>query len=157
MESRFGTGDWKKILDSIQDVVMILDARQRIIWGNRSLTEFLSLPEEDIVDRPCHQMIHGVDSPGANCHFHRMMKSGMRETFEMGLGGPANFEVEWGTIAMAHKSDGVERPAGETKPGSLAKTWLEVNEKGLAEVQGPTAAWSACGASRTSSHSPAER
>ncbi len=85
MESRFGTGDWKKILDSIQDVVMILDARQRVIWGNRSLTEFLSLPEEDIVDRPCHQMIHGVDSPGANCHFHRMMKSGMRETFEMDL------------------------------------------------------------------------
>jgi PAS domain S-box-containing protein len=85
MGNRFGTGDWKKILDSIQDMVMILDTRQRVVWGNRSLTEFLALPEEEILGRPCHQLLPGAASPGDNCHFHRMMKSGMRETFETDL------------------------------------------------------------------------
>ncbi|MGB6410706.1 MAG: PAS domain S-box protein [Candidatus Deferrimicrobiaceae bacterium] len=79
------TDDWKKILDSIQDMVMVLDTRQRLVWGNRSLKEFLALPEEDIVGRPCHHLLHGTVSPGEDCHFRQMMESGKRETFEADL------------------------------------------------------------------------
>ena len=76
------TDNWKKILDSVQDMVMILDTRQRIVWGNRSLREFLDSPEEDIVGQLCHHLLHGTVSPGKDCHYRRMMESGKRETFE---------------------------------------------------------------------------
>ena len=56
------TDNWKKILDSIQDMVMILDTRQRVVWGNRSLRDFLALPEEDIVGRTCQHLLHGTVS-----------------------------------------------------------------------------------------------
>jgi PAS domain S-box-containing protein len=79
------TDKWKKILDSIQDMVMILDAGHRVVWGNRSLGEFLALPEEEIVGRTCHHLLHGTASPVEDCHFRQMMESGKRETFEADL------------------------------------------------------------------------
>ena len=85
MKSRIVADDWKKILDSVQDMVMVLDNRQRVVWGNRSLREFLALPEEEIIGRSCHHLLHGSVSPGEECHFLRMMKSGKRETFEADL------------------------------------------------------------------------
>jgi PAS domain S-box-containing protein len=85
MESRIAAGNWKTILDSVQDMVMVLDTRQRVVWGNRSLREFLALPEEEIIGSPCHRLFHGTETPDAECPFRRMVKSGSRELFEVDL------------------------------------------------------------------------
>jgi len=89
MGIRVVTDNWKKILDSIQDMVMVLDTRQRIVWGNLSLREFLALPEEEIFGLPCHRLLHGAVSSADDCHFRQMMESGKRETFEADLPGRA--------------------------------------------------------------------
>ncbi len=66
---------------------MILDTRQRVVWGNRSLREFLALSEGEIVGSPCHRLLHGTETPSPGCHFYRMVENGSRELFEVGLPG----------------------------------------------------------------------
>jgi len=83
MESCIVADDWRKVLDSIQDMVMILDTRQRVVWGNRSLREFLALPEEEIIGRPCHDLFHGASAPAGECPQAQMAVNGNRRSFEM--------------------------------------------------------------------------
>ncbi len=87
MENRIVAGDWKKVLDSIRDMVMILDLRQRVVWGNRSLGEFLALPEEKILGRSCQELFHGASAPAGE--FPRAQKAGKgkRRSFEMDFPG----------------------------------------------------------------------
>jgi two-component system cell cycle sensor histidine kinase/response regulator CckA len=79
------TGDWRHILDTIQDMIMVLDLRQQVLWANRSFLTFLALPEEDVIGRPCHRLLHAGTSPGDECPCVRMVKSGQRESFDMDL------------------------------------------------------------------------
>ena len=85
MESRIAAENWKTILDSVQDMVMILDTRQRVVWGNRSLRKFLAFPDEELIGTPCHRLFHGNDRLDAECPFRRTVKSGSRELFEVDL------------------------------------------------------------------------
>jgi PAS domain S-box-containing protein len=79
------TGDWRHILDTIQDMVMVLDLRQQVLWANRSFLTFLGLPEEDVIGHPCHHLLHAGTGPGDECPCARMVKSGRRESFDMDL------------------------------------------------------------------------
>ncbi|MDH3238072.1 MAG: PAS domain S-box protein [Deltaproteobacteria bacterium] len=79
------TGDWRHILNTIQDMVMVLDLRQQVLWANRSFLTFLGLPEEDVIGRPCHRLLHAGTGPGDEYPCARMGKSGQRESFDMDL------------------------------------------------------------------------
>ncbi|HSM00095.1 MAG TPA: PAS domain S-box protein [Candidatus Limnocylindria bacterium] len=79
------TGDWRHILDTIQDMVVVLDLRQQVLWANRSFLTFLALPEEDVIGRPCHRLLHAGTSPGDECPCVRMVKRRQRESFDMDL------------------------------------------------------------------------
>ena len=85
LENRLPTGDWRPVLNTIQDMVMILDDCQRVVWANRSLLKFLSLPEEDVIGRPCHHLLHGGAEHGSECPCARIGRDGKRESFEMDL------------------------------------------------------------------------
>ena len=61
------TGDWRHILDTIQDMIMVLDLQQQVLWANRSLLTFLGLPEADVIGRPCHRLLHAGTGPGDEC------------------------------------------------------------------------------------------
>ncbi|MGA6994513.1 MAG: PAS domain-containing protein, partial [Candidatus Deferrimicrobiaceae bacterium] len=78
-------GEWRHILDAIQDMVMVLDLRQQVLWANRSFLTFLGLPEKDVIGRPCHRLLHAGTGPGDECPCARMVNSGQRESFEMDL------------------------------------------------------------------------
>src|SRR4030065_529464 len=84
-KTRLLTGDGRHILNTIQDMVMILDDRQRVVWANCSLLKFLSLPEEDVIGRPCHHLLHGGSEHGSECPRARLGGGGKRESFEMDL------------------------------------------------------------------------
>ena len=79
------TGDWRQILDTIQDMVMVLDIKQQVLWANRSFLTFLGLPERDVIGRPCHRLLHAETGPGNECPCARMAKTGQRESFDMDL------------------------------------------------------------------------
>jgi len=81
------TGDWRHILDTIQDMVMVLDLQQQVLWANRSLLTFLGLPEGEVIGRPCHLLLHAESGPGYECPCARMVKTGQRESFHMDLPG----------------------------------------------------------------------
>src|SRR3989337_4182981 len=84
LESRMLTGDWCHILNTIQDMVMILDDCQRVVWANRSLLKFLSLPEEDVIGRPCHPLLHRGAEDGSECPCARIGRD--RETGRFHIG-----------------------------------------------------------------------
>jgi two-component system cell cycle sensor histidine kinase/response regulator CckA len=79
------TGDWRHILNTIQDMVMVLDLQQQVLWANRSFLTFLGLPEEEVIGRPCHRLVHAGTGPGDECPCARMVKSGQRESTDMDL------------------------------------------------------------------------
>ena len=79
------TGDWRHILDTIQDMVMVLDLQQQVLWANRSFLTFLGIPEGDVIGRPCRLLLHAGTGPGDECPCARMVKSKQRESFDMDL------------------------------------------------------------------------
>jgi PAS domain S-box-containing protein len=79
------SSDWRRILNTIRDMVVVLDLRQQVLWANRSFLMFLGLPEEDVIGRPCHHLLHPGTGTGDECPCARMVNSGQRESFDMDL------------------------------------------------------------------------
>ncbi|MBU4262941.1 MAG: PAS domain S-box protein [Proteobacteria bacterium] len=59
--------DWLSAVNSLDDLVMIVDLRHRILAANSAVTEITGLSEKEIVTRTCCQIFHHTDTPPAAC------------------------------------------------------------------------------------------
>jgi PAS domain S-box-containing protein len=59
--------EWQATFDSINDLVMILDAEYRILRVNAATVRFLGLPMEMIVGSLCYTLMHGTHCPIEGC------------------------------------------------------------------------------------------
>ncbi|MFA5066094.1 MAG: PAS domain S-box protein [Dehalococcoidia bacterium] len=74
-------------LDSIPQLVMILDNDHRIKWANKSTTAFFKLPLSKITGKYCYALMHGSDTPPEGCPLTDLMKSGKQKEAELYLPG----------------------------------------------------------------------
>ena len=65
--------EWQSTFDSIEDAVILLDNRHRIIRANRAFSVFFNFSPEEAVGRYCHDIIHGKDRPHHLCPHARTM------------------------------------------------------------------------------------
>lgn len=78
--------DWKAVLDSIPDMICILDTEYRLIYINKAMEAKLG-PQPEIIGRPCHEVIHDRRAPVEDCPLAMMLADGKSHTVEM-AGGP---------------------------------------------------------------------
>ncbi|SMC21872.1 PAS domain S-box-containing protein [Desulfacinum hydrothermale DSM 13146] len=77
---------WDVAFHAIQDAVMILDPEGRIVSCNRATQEMFGVREEEILGRPCWQVIHKIQDPTGKCPTVRARSSLRRERAEIQVG-----------------------------------------------------------------------
>lgn len=70
--------NWKITFDSVQDLIMLLDKEYRIVRVNLAVCNFLKLPVEEIIGRPCYELMHGINAPHEICPLTRLKETGKR-------------------------------------------------------------------------------
>ncbi|GAB6063786.1 PAS domain-containing protein [Deferrisoma palaeochoriense] len=101
--------DWERTFDAVPDLIALIGPGHRIRRVNRALAERLGTSPQELVGRPCYEVIHGRDAPHPGCPHVRMLHDGkphVAEVHEPHLGG--YFFVSTSPL-----------PAGEGGPGCV--------------------------------------
>lgn len=75
--------EWQTTFDSVKDTIWLLDTHQRVLRSNKSVEQVFHCSIEDVLGRPCWEIVHGTDEPIPDCPIMRMQESMQRETLEM--------------------------------------------------------------------------
>jgi len=81
---------WRYVLNSIPDLITILDPNFKVIWVNNAMAQALNTDPELCVGLTCYEVVHGGNSPLINCPHEQMMRDGIEHTEEVkedNLGG----------------------------------------------------------------------
>jgi len=81
--------EWRTTFDSITDSVFISDENFRLIRVNKALADVLKMKPEELIGKPCYQIIHGTNNPVPHCPYQKMLKTKeptIAEFFEPHLG-----------------------------------------------------------------------
>jgi len=81
--------EWQTTFDSINDMVSIQDRDYKLIRLNKAYADAVGMKMQDIIGRPCHEVVHNAASHILNCPQHRTLetkKAMTQEIFEPRLG-----------------------------------------------------------------------
>ncbi len=68
--------DWQNTVDSIPDMICILDREARILRVNRSFSTRLNKPYDELIGVRCSEIIHASQLPPPNCPFQTVINAG---------------------------------------------------------------------------------
>lgn len=81
---------WKFVLNSLPDLIAILNHKYEIIWANTAMAECLNTSLDSCLGVKCFEAIHGTKLPVDNCPHAKMMmdnRGHTEEVYEPNLGG----------------------------------------------------------------------
>ena len=68
--------EWRKILNSLDDLVLLIDTKHNILQANKSVMELIRKPEKEIIGQKCYKILHRRNEPIANCPLARFLETG---------------------------------------------------------------------------------
>ncbi len=83
---RIAAQEWRTTFDAISDMVCLMDAEGKILRCNTAMREFLGKPFEEIIGRPCWELVHGTTERPAGCPGVRMRETCRRESQVLPIG-----------------------------------------------------------------------
>jgi len=84
-ENTVSRTEWENTFDAIPDLIMILDAQQRVLRLNLASCTVLALTPEQAVGRFCYELMHGADHPPFFCPFEECLREGVQCQVEVNL------------------------------------------------------------------------
>jgi PAS domain S-box-containing protein len=75
--------EWELTFNAVPDLIAILDDRHRIVRVNRAMGEALGTAPEDLVGRPCHQVMHNRAEPPSFCPHSQLLADGREHNAEV--------------------------------------------------------------------------
>jgi PAS domain S-box-containing protein len=81
---------WKFVLNSLPDLIAILNHKYEIIWVNTAMAECLNTSPDSCLGLKCFEAIHGTKLPVDNCPHAKMVmdnRGHTEEVYEPNLGG----------------------------------------------------------------------
>ena len=72
--------EWRATFDAIHDAVCLLDAESRIVRCNQAMVALVGVPFEQIIGRPCCELMHNSTGHAVDCPVNSAWQSGQRET-----------------------------------------------------------------------------
>lgn len=77
---------WQTTFDSVSDVIWLLDADNTIRQANRSTEAVLGRQPEEVMGKPCWEIVHGTKTMIKSCPIWRMQETLKREMQEVAVG-----------------------------------------------------------------------
>jgi len=71
------------ILENMSELVTYLDTENRILWGNRAVTESLGLDLQQVIGRRCYETWHQRKIPCTDCPVNKACKTGQHQEGEI--------------------------------------------------------------------------
>ena len=71
------------VLDSVSELVTLMDPDMKILWGNRAAAASLELTPQHLVGRYCYELWHHRDEPCVGCPVKACLQSGEAESGEI--------------------------------------------------------------------------
>jgi PAS domain S-box-containing protein len=78
-------GDEKNVLDTMLEMVVLLDTERRVIWANRAASEYYGVTAEEMMGRVCYEVWYGSSQPCSGCPVARTLRDGEQCEREMVL------------------------------------------------------------------------
>jgi PAS domain S-box-containing protein len=82
---RKAADEWRRTLDTISDMIMLIDSKSRIVRANLELSSKFDLDLSEILGKPYHHLIYGTDSPPGFCPYLETLADGKEHTQERHL------------------------------------------------------------------------
>jgi PAS domain S-box-containing protein len=81
---------WMKIFEGIPDAISIIGKDYLIQRINKTMARKLGTASENIIGKPCYEVVHNCSEPPGFCPFSKLLKDGQEysaEVYEQNLGG----------------------------------------------------------------------
>lgn len=76
---------WRTTFDAIGDAVCLLDRKRKILQANKSMSNLLKKPFNEIIGNTCCELLHGKLEPITDCPVKRMEETRRRETMTLSI------------------------------------------------------------------------
>ncbi len=83
MKVKESRDEWQKTFDVITDIIAIHDKDFRIVRANKAFFEKFNVSKEEIHDKKCHEIFHGIDGPWFRCPLAKTSESLQSECIEV--------------------------------------------------------------------------
>jgi len=67
--------EWSTTFNSITDFVAICDKDFRVVRVNKAFADLLKKKPDELIGKPCYEMVHGTNEPVLNCPHKKTMKT----------------------------------------------------------------------------------
>jgi PAS domain S-box-containing protein len=71
------------VLDSVSELVTLMDPELKILWGNRAAADSLGLNPQQLVGRHCYELWHQREEPCVGCPVNASIETGQPESGEI--------------------------------------------------------------------------
>jgi diguanylate cyclase (GGDEF)-like protein/PAS domain S-box-containing protein len=78
--------EWRTTFDAITDVIWLADNESKILRCNVSATKFFNKHFNEIIGRPCYEIMHGTSEPIKDCPYLCMRKTRRKEAIVLQVG-----------------------------------------------------------------------
>ena len=75
--------EWELTFDSVSDLISIIDTSHTIMRVNRAMAVSCGLTVQEMIGRKCHEVMHRMSEPIANCPYGKAMKDNCEHTEEV--------------------------------------------------------------------------
>ncbi len=75
--------EWEATFDAVSDLVAVIDREYRIVRVNRAMADRLGVEPQDLIGRPCHEVMHHTGNPPAICPLAQMFRDGKKHCVEI--------------------------------------------------------------------------
>jgi PAS domain S-box-containing protein len=65
--------EWELTFNTVPDPVLLLDDQFHIRYANRAAATLVGVEQEQLIDKPCHEVVHGLSEPHPDCPRARML------------------------------------------------------------------------------------
>ncbi len=60
-------GGWQKVIDTIADLVFLVDRDYRLLGVNKAFCRTLNKEPKELIGKRCFEVLHHTDKPWSNC------------------------------------------------------------------------------------------
>jgi PAS domain S-box-containing protein len=75
--------EWERTFDSVPDFIALLDTEHRITRMNRAMSELLGKTQEEVIGKPCYNVVHGLDEAPDFCPHSKVVATGREHSAEV--------------------------------------------------------------------------
>lgn len=75
--------DWEMTFNSVPDLIAILDTQYFITKMNKAMADRLGVKIEDVVGKPCYEVVHSLDAPPTICPYKEFLHDGKAHSIDI--------------------------------------------------------------------------